>query len=88
MQEPDFAKAGRAFYNALELPVFRKYPLLQLFKEFFLEQGAPAALMSGSGSTVFALEKNRTSAEKLLEKFQEHFGARSWTAVLPLEVAS
>jgi 4-diphosphocytidyl-2-C-methyl-D-erythritol kinase len=88
LQGTDLRRAGPLFYNALEFPVFRKYPLLGLFKEFFLEQGVPAALMSGSGSTVFALERNRASAEKLLESFETRFGPRYWTAVLPLEMGA
>jgi 4-diphosphocytidyl-2-C-methyl-D-erythritol kinase len=86
LQGAGLARAGHLFYNALELPVFRKFPLLGLFKEFFLEHGAPAALMSGSGSTVFALETKREPAEKLLEQFEARFGTRYWTAVLPLEM--
>jgi 4-diphosphocytidyl-2-C-methyl-D-erythritol kinase len=78
-------EAGKGFYNALELPAFRKFPLLALFKEFFLEQGAAGALMSGSGSTVFALAGSRAAAEALLERFQSRFGLNYWTAVLSLE---
>ena len=42
--------------NELERPVFAKFPILAHMKHWLLEQpGTRAALMSGSGSTVFAL---------------------------------
>ena len=41
--------------NDFELPVFRQYPQIMLLKEYFYEQGALYASMSGSGSTVFGI---------------------------------
>ena len=61
--------AAKEFYNALEAPALLKYPLLQLFQEFFREHGA-AALMSGSGSTTFAVAPCRSSAQTILAEFQ------------------
>jgi 4-diphosphocytidyl-2-C-methyl-D-erythritol kinase len=75
--------AGKEFYNSLEAPALRKYPLLELFQEFFRENGALATLMSGSGSATFALAPNRAAAESLLEKFREKFGTEIWTAIVP-----
>jgi 4-diphosphocytidyl-2-C-methyl-D-erythritol kinase len=75
--------ATMELYNSLEAPALRKYPLLALFQEFFRENGAPATLMSGSGSATFALLPTRGAAEKLLEKFKVKFGANFWTAVVP-----
>lgn len=71
-------------YNSLEAPVLPKYPLLQLFQEFFREQGALGALMSGSGSTTFALAGNRDAAEELVEKTKSKFGALFWMAAVPM----
>jgi 4-diphosphocytidyl-2-C-methyl-D-erythritol kinase len=76
------AGAGE-FYNSLEAPALRKYPLLVLFQEFFRENGAPATLMSGSGSATFALTPTPDAAENLLEKFKVKFGPNFWTAVVP-----
>jgi 4-diphosphocytidyl-2-C-methyl-D-erythritol kinase len=75
--------AAVEFYNSLEAPALRKYPLLALFQEFFRENGAPATLMSGSGSATFALLPTRAAAENLLEKFKVKFGTNLWTAVVP-----
>ena len=78
----DRAGAGREFYNSLEAPALRKYPLLELFQQFLRENGAWAALMSGSGSTTFALADAKETAEHLLESFKAKFGVKCWTAVV------
>ena len=49
------SEAAALFYNSLEPSAFDKYPLLKLLKEYALANGAQAALMCGSGSTVFAI---------------------------------
>lgn len=77
-------EASREFYNSLEAPALEKYPLLDLFQEFFREHGALATLMSGSGSTTFAIAKNVSAGEELKEKFRSKFGARNWMAVVPI----
>ncbi len=85
--QTSLAAAAPEFYNALEAPALRKYPLLELFQEFFRENGAPAALMSGSGSTTFALAPARAAAETMLEKFKAKFGPGFWTAIVPADAA-
>ncbi len=80
----DLAGAGSQLYNSLEAPALRKYPLLELFQEFLRENGAWAALMSGSGSSTFALTSAQATAGELLEKFKARFGAKCWTAAVKL----
>ena len=46
--------------------------------------GVVAALMSGSGSTTFALVRNQNAAEQLRENFQAKFGESHWTSLVPL----
>ena len=84
LQTGDLKRAGNEFYNSLEAPALKKYPLLALFQEFLRANGAEAALMSGSGSTTFALTRSQSSAETLREKFLGKFGATNWTAVVAL----
>ena len=81
LRSADLKAASAEFYNSLEAPAFQKYPLLGLFKEFLLGNGATAALMSGSGSATFALVENR-SAEALAEKFKSKFGTSNWIATI------
>ncbi len=78
------AEAGARFYNALEAPALEKFPLLAIFQEFLRNHGAAAALMSGSGSTTFALLGSRTAAEELGERVKSRFGDACWTAVAPV----
>ena len=78
------AAAANEFYNSLEAPALNKYPLLALFQEFLKANGALAALMSGSGSTTFALVRGQNAAEQLRENFKAKFGENYWTALAPL----
>lgn len=82
LQRADLTTAGPAFYNSLEAPVLEKYPLLAMFQEQLREQGARATLMSGSGSTTFALAADRQAGEALRDRFQAKFGESHWTAVV------
>ena len=53
-------------FNDLERPVFAKFPFLGLLKSWMLERpGVRAALMSGSGSTMFALTETPEQAQQL-----------------------
>jgi 4-diphosphocytidyl-2-C-methyl-D-erythritol kinase len=64
--------------------VLRKYPLLQIFQELMRENGALAAMMSGSGSTTFALVRGKAAAESLSDKFVGKFGNFCWVSIAPL----
>ena len=79
----DLARAGAAFYNSFEAPALEKYPLLALYQDFLRAQGAAATLMSGSGSTTFAIARNEADARRLEEQVQSKFGP-CWTAVVPV----
>ena len=84
LQAGDLAAAGREFYNSLEAPALEKFPLLALFQEFLRAQGADATLMSGSGSTTFAIFRRESVAREVEEKFRAKFG-RGWTAVVAIQ---
>ena len=87
LQTGDLAAAANEFYNSLEIPCLNKYPLLALFQEFLKANGAMATLMSGSGSTTFALVRGQNAAEQLRENFRVKFGANHWTALAPLHAS-
>ncbi len=72
------------FYNSLEAPAFDKFPVLQLYKEFLRDNGALVSLMSGSGSTTFAIAENLKAAETLAEKFKSQFGDKGWMATVAI----
>jgi 4-diphosphocytidyl-2-C-methyl-D-erythritol kinase len=65
--------------NDLERPVFEKYLLLPTLKNWLLEQGeVRAALMSGSGSTMFAITDTPVQAAELAAKAREWCGETAW----------
>ncbi len=84
LQAGDLKAAAAEIYNSLEAPAFDKFPVLQLYKEFLREHGAPVSLMSGSGSTTFAIADNLSAAESLSEKFKSQFGDNGWTATVAI----
>ena len=79
----DLRGACAQFYNSLEAPALEKYPWLAVLQDFLRENGAAAALMSGSGSTTFAIANDLCGAQELEERVKEKFG-RCWTAVVPI----
>lgn len=71
--------AGIELINDLEEPVFQKYLLLPAMRAWLLEQDeVAAALMSGSGSTLFAVL--RGDAGPLAKRAKACFGPNLWTA--------
>jgi 4-diphosphocytidyl-2-C-methyl-D-erythritol kinase len=82
LQTDDWPAVADGFYNSLEAPALEKFPILEIFQEFLRANGALAALMSGSGSTTFAITENISTAESLAEKFKSKFGRNCWTAVV------
>jgi len=82
LQAGDLQPAAAAMSNSLEAPAFDKFPVLSLYQEFLREQGARVALMSGSGSTTFAIAENLAAADALAEKFKSQFGGHGWTATV------
>jgi len=84
LQSGDLKTAAEEFYNSLEAPAFDKFPVLALYKEFLLANGALFSLMSGSGSTTFAIAENLGAAEDLAEKFKSRFGPNGWMATVAI----
>ena len=70
---------GHSFFNDLERPVFEKFVFLSAMKEWLLKQEeVGAALMSGSGSTMFAVLKNLSVAEAVAERAKSELDPRLW----------
>jgi len=66
-QSRDNVLQPSALFNAFETSVFPKHPLVASMKAKMLELGATAALMSGSGASVFGIFASRTQAEAAAE---------------------
>ena len=78
----------RNFTIRSKRPAFDKFPVLPLYQEFLRANGALVSLMSGSGSTTFAIAENLAAAEKLAEKFKSQFGDNGWTATVANRINS
>jgi 4-diphosphocytidyl-2-C-methyl-D-erythritol kinase len=84
LQTEPLTTAGTQLYNSLEAPALDKFPILAMYQEFLRDHGAAAALMSGSGSTTFALFPSRAVAEDAAGKFRGRFGQAGWLAIVPV----
>ncbi len=88
LERQDRARAWAAMFNSLEAPALSKYPVLGLYKEFLESEGALRALMSGSGSTTFAVVDGEQQCQSLRKRFLGRFGGECWTAVVALGAAA
>jgi 4-diphosphocytidyl-2-C-methyl-D-erythritol kinase len=71
---------GVRFGNDLERPVFEKYVFLGYLKKWLREQpGVGAALLSGSGSTVFAVLRDDADGETLAALIRNQLDSSLWT---------
>ena len=73
---------GRGMFNALQETVFCKYPLLEMIKNSLEQAGAEHVLLTGSGSTVFALLKKRNEGDRTAEMLRKKIGSPLWTQVV------
>jgi 4-diphosphocytidyl-2-C-methyl-D-erythritol kinase len=72
--------AGQTLVNDLERPVFEKFIFLAQLKMWLLEQAeVGAALMSGSGSTMFAVLRADADAALLAKRAKAELGPELWT---------
>ena len=71
---------GQVFVNDLERPVFEKFVFLAELKSWLLKQDqVTAALMSGSGSTVFAVLRDNADVDLLVKRAREQIDRKLWT---------
>jgi 4-diphosphocytidyl-2-C-methyl-D-erythritol kinase len=72
--------AGQTFINDLERPVFEKFVFLAELKMWLLNQSeVAAALMSGSGSTVFAVLPRNVDADLVAKRARSELDPELWT---------
>jgi 4-diphosphocytidyl-2-C-methyl-D-erythritol kinase len=66
--------------NDLERPVFEKFVFLAQLKMWLLRQPeVGAALMSGSGSTMFAVMRSNRHVERVAERAKSELDPELWT---------
>src|SRR5205814_7942076 len=72
--------SGVRFVNDLERPVFEKFVLLGYLKRWLdLQPEVSVALLSGSGSTVFAVLSDRADRTLLAERVRAEVDPNLWT---------
>jgi len=72
--------AGSTLVNDLERPVFEKYVFLARIKMWLLAQTeVGAAMMSGSGATLFAVLRDGADAEALSARARRELDPELWT---------
>jgi len=69
----DLFSMADSMYNVFEKNTFKKYPLLQDIKEDMIAGGAENALMSGSGSTVFGITRDKKNAQNINKKLKQKY---------------
>ncbi|MBQ9757151.1 MAG: 4-(cytidine 5'-diphospho)-2-C-methyl-D-erythritol kinase [Clostridia bacterium] len=70
LHNQDIDTLAKVAGNILETVVQKEHPEISEYKEIMLKNGASYSLMSGSGSSVFGVFKDRPSAEKALSEFK------------------
>ena len=73
---------GQKLHNDLERPVFEKFVFLARIKMWLLQQKeVAAALMSGSGSTIFAVLRPNADIDLLAKRVRKELDREIWTCV-------
>jgi 4-diphosphocytidyl-2-C-methyl-D-erythritol kinase len=73
---------GLRFMNHLERPVFEKFVFLAYLKTWLrLQSEVAVALLSGSGSTLFAVLRDGVDAEQLAVRVRQNIDSKIWTHV-------
>jgi 4-diphosphocytidyl-2-C-methyl-D-erythritol kinase len=57
--------------NDFEIPVFRRHPKLAAIKKSLIRKGADVALMTGSGSSIFAFFNRKETLERVVQSLGE-----------------
>ena len=72
--------AGQTFVNDLERPVLEKFVFLAQLKMWLLSQSeVGAGLMSGSGSTMFAVMRENANADSVATRAKAQLDPELWT---------
>lgn len=67
----DEDRLGKAMYNSLQAVSVSMNPEIQPIIDLMKSDGVSAVMMSGSGSSVFAISKNKMKLQKLYTKYEK-----------------
>jgi len=74
IQKGDISEIGKNLFNAFESIVMEEYPKIRELKTLLTQPDVLGILMSGSGSTVFALTQDIPIAERIQRQVRQHTG--------------
>jgi 4-diphosphocytidyl-2-C-methyl-D-erythritol kinase len=81
LSEQDYESLSSLVRNDLEKPVFKTYPAIKEIKDRMLQSGAVVSAMSGSGSTVFGVFRNRQEGTRAIASFQPLWSVTAETLI-------
>ena len=73
LKQKNIEKIAENLHNDFEPVIIRKYPIIKKIKNDLIKNSALNALMSGSGSAVFGIFKDKNEAETAFEKLKEKY---------------
>ncbi len=73
IQRQDFAGIVASLHNDFESTVLNEYPVISAAKRSLIEAGAEAALLSGSGASVFGIARTEAQASAIAEALTSCF---------------
>lgn len=77
----DIQQIGKLLFNDLESVLLPRFPVLEKIKALLIQSGAAGTIVSGSGSTVFAIFENLQKAEKAAKSIKD-YGGKNWRVFL------
>ena len=73
-----FKELASGLENDLEGVTLKRYPEIEVLKQKLLNEGAPGALMSGSGSSVFGIFPSKCAAVQAFRRLRKEEGAQAF----------
>ena len=69
----NFDLISRELHNSLEEITFKMNPEIRKLKNHIIDMGIPGTLMSGSGSTIFAIETKKSKLQYSYETLRDDY---------------
>lgn len=85
LKEKDLTGICDRLENVLETVTAREYPIIEKVKKRLMDQGAMGALMSGSGPTIFAIFRDKKTADNALESLRSIEDIKQAYVVRPIQ---
>lgn len=85
LKEKDLTGICDRLENVLETVTVMEYPIIEKVKKHLMDQGAMGALMSGSGPTIFAIFRDKKTADNALESLRSIEDIKQAYLVRPIQ---